>query len=288
MHKLMMFFLTLPLLCSATQTLPKNFFILKEDATLIQPATIQSPNFAKGQEMSVAVAIGNLAFHHMKNQYTAIRFEVGGELLRIHWKENIEFHQENFYLIVPQIGFFTNKYQNWWILFTTGVAFDAKHFNLKHFSQWVTTFYAKYNYQDKFNVHVGLLGYYGFRYNEVYPIIGIDFALKRLQFNLIFPYNISLEWHVLDWLVPFVKTRFIAQPRRLSAKEPRSLGAILYKATGTEIGLRAVIKKHCHIDVYGGRMWSPNLRVEGRNGTNRIYYNLESTYYGGLGIYLPF
>ena len=275
----------------ADKKLPKNFFIFQGDVISIQRSKIESPDTLKGQETKIALSNESLTFHHMKTDETALRFEVSHEWFHIDWKENPNFCRENFNLIIGQVGFFTDHFENWWILFMTGLAFDLKNIQFQWFSQWRTTLYARYNYHNKFRIHVGLLGYLGFRYNEVYPIIGIDFNWKKLQVNLVFPQNISLEYKINPSIIPYLKLRFLTHARRLDKDEPRSLGAFRYEATGLEGGLRFVIKKYANLDVYVGHtglIVEPRLRVEGRNGTNRIWYDIKSSFYGGISFFVPF
>lgn len=268
---------------------PKNFFIFTSEGFWVFKSKITSPALFDQQEIGQRAVTTSFSWNHMVKKHTGLRLEIGQEYFDVDWKDSFELKRQNYNAYLTNIGVFSDFWENWWIFTSAGVVTDPESWSLSTYAQYRFVLYTRYNYRERFRVHLGALGYYGMKYNRIIPIVGIDFShFKHLTINLVFPNDISLVWEMAPSLSLIARYRFMLFTRRLDTEELRPKGGLKFSATGAEIGVRGTLKEIISVQGFIGRAFNKQMRFEDNNGKNRTYYDQASSFYAGGGLFFVF
>lgn len=269
--------------------IPTNFFKNEGEYIYYGKTHVHDPAIANNEVGYAQVFRAQSSWNHMFNRKNGFKIGVGASGLKLDWQHNPITTRKLFGQAEFSLGLFTLDAKGWTIASEFMMSMDPAEMNFSHYTLYRGIIYTKYNYQDKFNIHAGFIGYYGLRYNRVVPIAGIDFSIgKYVKLNAVFPMNISLEVEPNRFLTLFARARFLQLPRRLQKTDPLPEGVMFYNSSGAEGGVKLHYFEYFNIQGFVGRTLSPHIKAETFDGAETTYYRMRSSTYFGASVLFYF
>lgn len=205
---------------------------------------------------------------------------------RMDWNQNPKFHQDRFYYIQFGLTFYSTGLDKWrWIL-RGDYNIDLEHFS--HSGQYglvSALLWGAYELHHKWHYHIGALGYSGMSGQEVYPLIGLDFAPNaKWLFQLIFPIDYSIQYKIDQYFRLSLKSRPLKERFRVGKKEPQPKSVFSYSSIGAELNLHFEIERRFEFEIYSGYNFGGDMYIKDKKGHNPLYTDVEGAIYGGANI----
>lgn len=201
------------------------------------------------------------------------------------WNENPKFNQTRFYYWQFGLTFYTIAIEKWrWIL-RADYNLDTKHFSHPgSYGLLTSLLWGSYQIHRKWHYHIGALGYVGIQGDQIYPVIGFDFAPnKKWFFQAIFPIVYSIDYNLDRW-------RFSLRGRPLrerfrsgnSGAQPHSIFS--YSTMGCEFNVRYEIIRKFEFEIYGGYNLGGSFYIKDRAGRKPLYTAVQGAPYAGVNL----
>ena len=202
------------------------------------------------------------------------------------WNRNPRFNQTRFHYMQFALTFLTNSLESWrWIL-RADYNIDIEHFShAQTYGLFSALIWGTHELHKKWHYHVGAFGYTGFEGQEVYPIIGFDYAPnKKWLFQLIFPITYMIDYNFNErWRLSF-KGRPLKERFRVGKLEPDSRSVFNYSTIGAELNLHYEKFLQLEFEVFAGYNFGGTFYLKDRTGHRSQYNNVHGAPYAGAGL----
>lgn len=205
---------------------------------------------------------------------------------RLKWNENPKFNQSRFYYVQFGLTFYSTAIDRWrWIL-RADYNIDLEHFHQAgQYGLFSGLLWGAYELHRKWHYHLGALGYTGMSGQEVYPIIGLDFAPNSTWlFQAIFPIDYSVQYKFWQYFRLSAKARPLKERFRTGKREPQPKSVFSYSSVGAELNLHFEIERRFEFEIYGGYNFGGDFYIKDKNGHNSLYTHVENAPYFGANL----
>jgi hypothetical protein len=188
------------------------------------------------------------------------------------------------------LTFYSIGLEDWRWIARIDYNLDAEHFSEPgRYGLFEVLVWGAYQPHHKWHVHIGTFGYKGLEGQEVYPILGADFAPnKKWFFQILFPINYSVEYLFSSrWRVA-AKIRPMKERLRTGPNEPQPRSILSYSNTGAEVNLHYDLPRRLEFEVYGGCMFGGRFYIKDQYGKNAIYTDVGASPYVGASLNFGF
>jgi hypothetical protein len=199
------------------------------------------------------------------------------------WNKNPKFKETHFQYMQFALTFLSNAVETWRWIARADYNIDVKHFShAKSYGLFSALLWGTHELHRKWHYHVGALGYTGFSGQEVYPIIGIDFAPnKKWFFQAVFPMNYSIEYNLnKEWRLSLkgrpLKERFRTGPDEI---QPRSV--FCYSSMGAEFNVHYERFLRIEAELFAGYNFGGDFYIKNKQGHNALYTYVDGAPYVG-------
>jgi hypothetical protein len=206
------------------------------------------------------------------------------------WNKNPKFNTTQFYYVQFGLTFYTIAVDKWRWIMRADWNFDQEHFDdINRYCLWSGLIWGTYQIHRKWHYHIGATGYKGLESEQIYPIIGVDFAPnKRWFFQLLFPINYSVEYNLTDRWRFAIRARPLKERFRAGKNQPQPQSVFSYSSTGGEFNIHYEIKRRLEFEIYGGYNFGGTFYIKDKYSHNSLYTNLGGSPYGGATLDIGF
>lgn len=202
------------------------------------------------------------------------------------WSKNPRFNETRFNYIQFALTFLSIAVEKWRWIARGEYNIDAKHFTHgRTYSLFSALLWGTHELHRKWHYHVGALGYTGFEGQEVYPIIGLDFAPnKKWMFQVVFPINYSIEYSLnKEWRLS-LKGRPLKERFRSGKHEPQPRSVFSYSSMGAEFNVHYERFLRLEIEAFAGYNFGGSLYIKDQHGHNSLYTYVKGAPYIGASL----
>lgn len=202
------------------------------------------------------------------------------------WNHNPRFKEKHFHYVQFALTFMSLAVQTWRWIARVDYNIDIKHFSHpKTYGLFSALLWGTHEIYDRSHFHVGALGYTGFSGEEVYPVIGFDYALnKKWFFQAVFPISYLIEYSFNDQWRIALKGRPLKERFRVGKYEPSPRSVFNYSTMGAEINLHYEKFLRLDFEIFVGYNFGGNLYFKNKRGNEALYTHFKSAPYGGLSV----
>ncbi len=202
------------------------------------------------------------------------------------WNHNPRFQETRFNYVQFALTFLSQALETWRWISRIEYNIDTKHFSRpKTYGLFSALLWGIHEFHRKWHYHVGAVGYTGFEGQEVYPIIGLDFAPnKKWLFQAVFPVTYSIEYAFnKEWRLS-LKGRPLKERFRVGKRElfPRSI--FNYSTMGVELNLHYEKFLQLEVELFGGYNFGGSLYLKDQRGHQSLYTDVEGAPYAGASL----
>ncbi len=201
----------------------------------------------------------------------------------LNWNKNPKFNQTHFYYVQFALTFYTSAIDDWRWIVRGEYNLDTEHFNNpSQYGLFTGLLWGAYQIHRKWHYHLGAVGYAGMRGQQIYPIIGADYAPnKQWTFQFVFPIEYYAEYKLDEhWRFSLrgrpLKERFRTGKNQL---QPRSIFS--YSSIGTELNIKYEEFMHFEVEVFGGCNFGGSFYIKDAKNKNPLYTDVGLSAYGG-------
>lgn len=202
------------------------------------------------------------------------------------WNKNPKFHKKHFYYTQFALTFYSTALENWrWIL-RADYNMDLEHFSKPGlYGLFSGLMWGAYQIHRKWHYHVGILGYTGIEGQEVYPVIGLDYAPnKTWLFQIVFPMLYTIDYKLTkNWRFS-LKGRPMKERFRTGPKEPQPRSIFSYSSTGAEFNVHYEIPMRFEMEAYVGYNFGGTFFIKNQEGHNSLYTDVGGSPYWGANL----
>ena len=206
--------------------------------------------------------------------YTAATFD---------WAQNPITTEKDFANIDYGVTFVSTYVDQW--LWRIGLAAhtDTEEMDLEDYTIFDGMLWGTYELSDETNVHVGFLANYGLDKDEVFPILGFQYAPEGdWAYNLVFPVNMSVERTIDDQWSVAGAFRYMKNRHRVAEDATVSKAIFENKALGGELALNYDQSESATGSLFVGYHFGGHFRTYDENGKNSTTYVFKAApYFGG-------
>lgn len=206
--------------------------------------------------------------------------------LTMDWNRNPRFHETHFHFVQFALTFLSLAVEKWRWLARLDYNIDIKHFSSpRMYGLLSALLWGTHELHRKWHYHIGALGYSGFEGQEVYPIIGLDYAPnKKWLFQIIFPINYSIEYSInKEWRLS-LKGRPLKERFRVGRLEPDPRSIFNYSSMGAEFNIHFERFLRLEIELFAGYNFGGSLYLKDRTGHHSLYTSVQGSPYGGASL----
>ncbi len=216
------------------------------------------------------------------SRYTYFFPRVEWNTFRMHWDKNPKFDQTRFYYWQFALTFYTIAMEHWRWIIRADYNVDQEHFTDPLYSLFSSLFWGTYKIHRKWHYHIGALGYVGLQGNQIYPVIGADWAPnKKWFFQAVFPivYSIDYNWRE-GWRIS-LKGRPMRERFRVGKNELQPNSIFNYSSMGAEANLHYEIPRKFEFELFAGYNFGGSFYIKNRSGHKALYTNVQGAPYAG-------
>jgi hypothetical protein len=199
------------------------------------------------------------------------------------WNKNAKFDETRFNYIQFALTMLSVGLENWRWVVRGDWNIDTKHFSdVKKYSLVSALLWGTHEIHRKWHLHLGAFGYTGFDGQEVYPIVGVDFAPnKKWFFQAVFPITYSIEYAFKpDWRIS-LKGRPLKERFRVGENEPQPQSVFSYSSMGAELNLHYEKFLRVEAEAFIGYNFGGNFYIKDQEGHNALYTHVQGAPYLG-------
>lgn len=204
----------------------------------------------------------------------------------MNWNRNPRFHETRFHYMQFALTFLTTGLDKWRWIARADYNIDIKHFSHPGtYGLFSALLWGTHEMHHKWHYHVGAFGYTGFEGQEVYPIIGLDFAPnKKWFFQVVFPINYSIEYHFNERWTLALKGHPMKERFRAGKLEPDPRSVFNYSTMGLELNLGYEKFLNLEWEVFAGYNFGGTFYIKDRSGHRALYTNIHGAPYAGASL----
>jgi hypothetical protein len=202
------------------------------------------------------------------------------------WNKNPKFNETRFHYYQFALTFLSIGVEKWRWIARAEYNIDARHFSrAKTYGLFSALLWGTHELHRKWHYHVGALGYSGFEGQEVYPIIGLDFAPNnKWMFQVVFPINYSIEYSLnKEWRLS-LKGRPLKERFRVGRSEPQPRSVFCYSSMGAEFNVHYERFLRLEIEMFAGYSFGGGFYIKDRHGHNSLYTHVQGAPYIGASL----
>ncbi len=202
----------------------------------------------------------------------------------LNWNKNKKFNQTHFYYVQFALTFYTSAIENWRWIARGEYNLDTEHFNNpSKYGLFSALLWGAYQIHRKWHYHVGAVGYGGIRGQQVYPILGADYAPNKYWiFQFVFPIEYYIEYKLDDHWRFSLRGRPLKERFRTGKNQPQPRSIFSYSSIGAELNVKYEKFMHFEIEAYGGCNFGGSFYIKDQNGKSPLYSDVGASIYGGL------
>jgi hypothetical protein len=204
----------------------------------------------------------------------------------MNWDQNPKFNETRFNYVQFALTFLSIAVEKWRWIVRGEYNLDAKNFSkAKKYGLFSALLWGTHELHRKWHYHIGSLGYTGFEGQEVYPIIGIDFAPnKKWLFQAVFPINYSIEYSLNNEWRLSLKGRPLKERFRAGKDQPQPRSVFSYSNIGAEINLHYEKFLKFELEAFAGYNFGGSLYIKDQRGHNALYTHFKGAPYVGASL----
>lgn len=201
------------------------------------------------------------------------------------WDQNPKFQETRFNYIQFALTFLSTGLDHWRWIARADYNMDTKHFTERKYALFSALLWGTHEIHRKWHFHIGALGYTGFAGQEVYPLIGVDFAPnKKWFFQLVFPVTYSIEYALTSEWRFALKARPLKERFRTDAHQPQPESVFSYSTTGVECNIHYEKFLRLEVELFGGYSFGGAFYIKDQRGNNPLYTDTSGSLYGGASL----
>lgn len=205
------------------------------------------------------------------------------------WDDNPYFDKSHFHNYNFKLGFFTKRACNWLILGFVQLNLDADHPDIGEYATYDGLLWARYDFCQNWNIHLGLVALTGMKIDQVFPVIGFDWKPnQKWTINAVFPVDMSIEYHLTpNWTVE-LEARVFNSRYRVGKHENLRKGLFLYRNTGAELGIDYHYASWLKVNAHVGYAFGGELKVANRHYEHKRHIDFDGAPYAGAEVGVRF
>ncbi len=211
-------------------------------------------------------------------------------MFSLDWNKNTKFTQNHFHYLQFALTFYSIGLEDWRWIVRADYNLDVNHFSDPgRYGLFSGLLWGAYQPHRKWHFHMGALGYVGMEGDQIWPVIGADFAPnKKWFFQLLFPMNYSVEYNISSKWRLSAKVRPLKERFRTGAKEPQPRSVFSYSTTGAEINAHYELPRRLEIEMYAGYNLGGSFYIKNQFGKNGLWTDLGGAPYVGASLNVGF
>lgn len=202
------------------------------------------------------------------------------------WNHNPRFKETHFHYMQFALTFLSTAVETWRWVARIDYNVDIKHFSRpRTYGLFSALLWGTHEFHRKWHYHIGALGYTGFEGQEVYPVIGVDFAPnKKWFFQAVFPINYSIEYALTErWRIA-LKGRPLKERFRAGKMETSPRAVFSYSSMGVELNLHYEKFLQLELEFFGGYNFGGGFYIKNRWGHHSLYTDVKGAPYAGASL----
>jgi hypothetical protein len=201
------------------------------------------------------------------------------------WNENPKFNQHRYDFIQFALTFLSIAVEKWRWIARADYNTDVNHFGHSRYGLFSALLWGTHEMHRKWHYHVGAFGYTGYEGQEIYPVIGADYAPnKKWLFQIVFPITYSIEYALNpEWRLS-LKGRPLKERFRTGPDEPQPRSVFSYSSVGAEINLHYEKFLKVEAEIFAGYNFGGDLYVKNSHGHKALYTNVSGAPYLGASL----
>lgn len=202
------------------------------------------------------------------------------------WNHNPRFQETRFHYMQFALTFFSQAVEAWRWIARIDYNVDTKHFSSpRTYGLFSALLWGTHEVNERWHYHVGALGYTGFEGQQIYPIIGFDYAPnKKWMFQAIFPMNYSIEYGLNDRWRLALKARPLKERFRAGKLGPSPRSVFSYSTMGAEFNVHYERFLQLEIELFAGYNFGGSFYIKDKTGENPLYTHLKGAPYCGASL----
>lgn len=257
------------------------------NAIFLGPATVDAKNNI-GRDGHVVFNKEN-AFAYFFLPISSCSFflpRVEWNTFELDWNHNTRFHKTRFEYMQFALTFLSMAEEKWRWVARIDYNVDLHHFSQpREYGLFSALLWGTHEIWEKWHYHVGALGYTGFRGQEVYPIIGLDYAPNSKWFiQAVFPITYSVEYILTDQWRIGLKGRPLKERFRVGSHEPVPRSIFNYSTMGAEFNVHYEKFLRLELEFFAGYNFGGSLYLKDHAGHQALYTNVKGSPYAGLSL----
>lgn len=236
--------------------------------------------------LNYADAYGALFYSQFFNDENSLTYGVTYDYVKLGWKRNPRFSDENFNYLSGSLGFVSTAVESWRWIVNGGATVDAKSLDYGQTGVAHAMLWGRYQMSQMTGVHIGVIGWYGIRNGYSLPIIGFDSQLSsKWRLNLIFPVNMSLNYAFNNrWSIEAAFSSF-GNPYRFPRRARHGINGFhrpifMVFASGADLSLRYTNDPYVRFDIGGGWNFGGWILVKDHHSKHGKYFHFNGAPYG--------
>ena len=225
---------------------------------------------------------------YLENNDTGIIALIGYERDEVSWAGNPEFSEKTYNNAIIGIGGFTGSKEDWLWRGNAYVSFDTVDVSFGDNAIYGGMLWGSYNVKDNIDAHIGMMGNFRIRKDEVTPIIGVSWRpIDYWSINAVYPVDLSIRYDLDDGYTLELAWKIVRSRHRLKQEEVRSEGIFEYRTSGTElalVGKGGPYKTRVFVGYTGGGY----LKVSDQYGNDSTSYKFNGSMYSGISLNIEF
>lgn len=264
---------------------PFNFSALYVD---VSKTSFRTPD-VKGEDLFYRELDLNATYTYAPSEIYG--FSLGGGYIgsRVEWEENPDFQETHFHYITTSLSAYTAAVSDWIWKCGVNFLFDTEVWSLADYTLYQGYLFGKYTLAEPLLFNVGFLLEVGLHKEKIWPVLGFDyFPSKKVDIHLVYPLDISINYHPISALSLGASMRFLRNRHRVKDSEPLPMAIFEYHTQGVEADVNYMAFAFINLKAFVGSTFNGDLKVTNRNNHNAIHYKFRGSLYGGAAATLIF
>jgi hypothetical protein len=199
------------------------------------------------------------------------------------WNENPKFNKKHLQFMQFGLTFLTIGLDKWRWVARGDYNIDIDHFQHgSTYGLYSALLWGTHEVHEQWHIHIGTFGYTGFEGQEVYPIVGLDYApTPKWMFQVVFPITYTIDYNFTkEWKLS-LKGRPLKERFRTGKDEPQPRSVFSYSSIGAELNLHYEKFLRCEFELYAGYNFGGSFYIKNSSGHNSLYTHVQGAPYGG-------
>jgi hypothetical protein len=254
----------------------------------IRPTTFRTLEFEEDHLKYREIDL-NLTYLYPFNDAYGISFGAGFIGSEVNWERNPFFEATKFEYVTFTIAGINQCIENWVWKGGASIFLDTAELSLSDYALYRLFLYGKYALCQPIMLNVGFILELGLNKAKIWPVLGFDYYLsKQLNFHLVFPLDVSLEYFLLKNVSIEGSLRFLRNRHRVKNNEPLPMAIFEYETIGLECDLNYFPLPNFFITGFIGSTGNGDLKITDRNNHHAVHAKFRHALYAGASANLSF